>query len=214
MRMRSARDATAQPLEGAHQTVEIAQRMELRLPRKAQCPSRVESGNRCACHDLRVDQAGARRGLVLALDLIAFIARRREEVAIQAPEFAADAFVGDDPLDRVDRGRMALVGLPRAVLAVRALEHVKAIVDGALQMRRRSACHATANRSVVDDHDAVPLTRKQIRGRHTGDARAHDADIGSLVAIERRPSRDRVGRGPNRFDGMHERNAVAMMPQR
>jgi len=62
---------------------------------------------------LRVVEAGALRRVDLLVPSPALIPRQRDQIAVDPLEIAIDALLGDDPLDAVDRGAVALGGKPR-----------------------------------------------------------------------------------------------------
>ena len=131
-------DLPARGQDGLGQAGEVAQRMELGLAREAQGGTRVEGAERSA-RDLLDFEAGAARRLELAVELVRRLSARDEQVAVHAREVAGDAALGDDRLDAVDGGGVALRGQPRPRLAVELLEAVEVVVERAGQVRGGAA---------------------------------------------------------------------------
>jgi hypothetical protein len=77
--------------------------MELRLTRKAQAATGLETIDRRARHERHVDEAGSMTGVELFLQLVDRIARRYEQIAVEPFELALDALVVNDSLDRSNR---------------------------------------------------------------------------------------------------------------
>jgi hypothetical protein len=86
-------DLSARSEHGLGQAGEVAQRMELALPREAQGGAGVEGAQRSAC-DLLDFEAGAAGRLGFAVELVRRLAGRDEQVAVHPREVAGDAALG------------------------------------------------------------------------------------------------------------------------
>src|SRR5205823_5928935 len=147
---------------------------ELSLSGKAKSWAGVEFPDRGAADELDVGQTGAVGGVALIGELVFVLAV--EEIAIDVSEIALNAFGGDDVINVLDGGGMAVSGEPRAVLAEEFFEVVIAVIEGVGKMGGCAAGLAAADRPIVQDDDFVTLPRQCVRDGESGDARADDAD--------------------------------------
>lgn len=193
--VRIAVQPSARCADRTRDTVEIAQRVDLRLPPEAQAPPGVELRERRPFGPLHGD-AGTQRRITLALEELGLLAVREEEISVQPLEVALDPLGRDVALDQVDRRSVTLRGEARALRAMQMLELVIAVVDGGDEVCGRPTRLAATDRAVVDDHDALAFPRQKICRGQARDARAHDAHLRALAAAEWRRGDRRNGPHP------------------
>src|SRR5581483_1833128 len=129
--------------------------MELRLPRKAQAHSGIESAEWGARDLFDINQAGAVRGFQLTFEHLFRFARRHEEVAIEPLEIAIYALRRDNGFDAINGRRVTIGSHPRALLAVQALDLKVAVIEGVGEVRRRALGHAAADAPIIENDDAL-----------------------------------------------------------
>jgi len=141
--------------------------------------------------------------LVFPVEGFRRVALGEEEVAVQAREIAVDALSRDDGVDALDGLGMALRRQARAFAPVQLLDLEIAVVVHVRQMPGAHLRHAARDRAVVEHRHRLPRLGEQVGGRHSGDARADDANVDIDVLIEwQRTGQDR-GRRPDGLVAVH-----------
>jgi hypothetical protein len=196
--VRARVDAAARARDGGGEAVKIFEDVELTLIGEAERRAEVVSVVRDALDVLDFGQAGAVRGAEFLAELLGGLARRDEEVAVEALEVAVNLLFVDDLLDEVNGRRVALGGEARAAPAVEAFEFVEAVVEGVREVRRRARSLAARERAVVQDDDGLALSRQEVSRRQSRDACADDAHVRARVRVERRIRRHFRRRHPDR----------------
>ena len=141
------------------QAREVLERVELPLVGKRR-HGPVSNDGEGALDKLHRRQAGAMRGLQLALERLALVALGEKEVAVEPREIAVDAFLPYDGLDAVDR-RVALGGEPRRLAPVQLLELEVPVVELVRDVRGRHLGHAAGDRAVVQHRDPLPARARR-----------------------------------------------------
>ena len=199
VRVGAAVDPAALRGEGARQAIEVFERMELGLVGVAHAGAGVEGQTRHAGQELGLDAGACSAGLFLAEVVRALHAVRRQgvQVAVEALEFAADAFVAHDGFDHADGARMAVGHQARLGGAELVLDEGIPFV-GREQVGGGAPGLAGADAEGVDQHHLAPLAREQVGGGQPGDAGADDAYLGVDVPLQGRKDGHRSGVHPDR----------------
>lgn len=95
---------------------------------------------------------------------------------------AVDTLGGDDMLDFIDRGGVALGGNPRAFGAMQLFEFNKTVIQGAGQVRGASGFAASDVAAVQHDHLRA-LARQQISRGQLGNTRSDDDTCAVVSAL-------------------------------
>ena len=106
------------------------------------------------------------------------------EKAVEPLEVAVDAFVADDALDGIDRGRVAFRGQARVLLAMDPDDLLPAAIDRVHEVRGGAKALAGGRLGLVEHDDAVAFAGQQIGSGEPRHAGADDAD-GRLEVAER-----------------------------
>ena len=151
LRVGAGVNTPAGPLNRLGKAAEVLQRMELCLARKPQARTGVETERRPPDLD-DIVEAGAMRGLELAIQIRFIVLGGAEQVAVEPHEIAGDPLARDDAFDAIDGGRVAFRREPRAALAVEALQIHEAIVERIDEVRGGGAGLAATDAAIVE-HD-------------------------------------------------------------
>src|SRR5256885_817106 len=129
-------DGAAALDDRAREGGEVFQRMHPALAGEAQARSAVEAVDWGARQPLDAGEADLMRGIALLIEQRRRIARREEEIAVDALEVAADRGLTLDRLDAIDRGGVARGGETRIVDAAQPDQFAPAVVERVREMRR------------------------------------------------------------------------------
>ena len=91
--MRARVDLAAIAENGGSQSLQVLQRMELSLARKAKCRAGMKSVNRCSVDQLDIEQAGTVCSFHFLLEIFPFAVRTEEEISVDALEVAIDVLL-------------------------------------------------------------------------------------------------------------------------
>src|SRR6185436_10429741 len=166
------------------ETVEVLQRVELRLVGEADAGAALEAEDAGVGHPVCLGVGGARR-FELFLELFDLPVPAEEEETVEPLEATVDVLLVADRLDAIDRARVAVAREPRAVGAVQPQHLLECVVDDVRQVRGRYRRLPVADVPCVDHDDRPSLPREQVRGGQAGDAGADDAHISGGIALER-----------------------------
>ena len=203
-----AENAAAHAQDRLREPGEILQRVELTLPREMQARAAIPAVRR-ALDEAHVFQAGAVRGVELALERLALVALSEEEIAVEPREVAVDVLAPHDFVDALDRRAVAVGGHPDRFRAVQLLQLVVAVIEHVGEVAGRHARHAGDERAVVEHGDRQAGLGEVVGGAEARYARADDADVGMDVFFKRPAVRQEGGGGPDGFVAGHGAPSLA-----
>jgi hypothetical protein len=148
-------DVSAVANDRAHKSIQILERMKLRLSGKAKRRPRIPEINRRALDELHIVQPCAMRCIELTLELIAFVIAAEEEVSVHSLKVAVEIFQRRNRLNAINCGRVTLGSETRSVDAVELLYLVVSVVERSGEMCGCTTSLAAPHRTVVDYDDSL-----------------------------------------------------------
>jgi len=161
----------------ASETLQVLERVEGSLSRKAERWSAVPESERDAIDQLCIGYSGALGRFELSFQVLARILAAKEEEAFDALEIAIDVFHRRNGFDSMNRRHVTFGCQPGTFLAVHLLDVVVAIIEGSGKVGGGATRLATTDWSVVDQNNSAARAGEQIGRGHAGDAGAYDANV-------------------------------------